>query len=274
MEREIQRVAEKRIDESEVETDPVEFIVDVRVTPPTVEYSPLAEDEWKCLGSIREFATRSLATLLDGLVPSPGAEVTLQEISAAAKRSWDEDAEMFCVEQIRDSGGLRSLVVPLQTSVSEDVDVMEIYDADGNFVAHDVEDQLDCELYELEGEELYVDSLSDTKTVYAQRGTKGFFQLFSEQIQEEFKNDDWCNQEDFGEWLFATMFGTVVLGGILSLTLSVGAPGVVIVVFGSPLLILPAVMWYDQINAGAASARNGVVNYGENDYTALFELRD
>lgn len=63
---------------------------------------------------------------------------------------WNEETDLFDIEYRTDSDGdLKSLIIPLESSISEDIAIQDVHDENGNFVVTEVESPIDFEIYKL-----------------------------------------------------------------------------------------------------------------------------
>lgn len=221
----VERVAKKNAEYIACNTDNVDqLVMDIRVSGRTVEYQD-KDGEWMVLSNLKELATRSVDDILDsmGLIVSGTSYENLQELSAVCSSCWNSKLEMFEIDYKTDSDGdLESLVVPIGSSISDDFILQEIHDENGEFVAHNVEEQIDVEVYELWNIDMYVKSISDDADVFIEYRSS-FVDLFSEYVDE--RTDDLDEiEEDFvvfenidsaSEWLTNIVAQSIILGIIV-----------------------------------------------------------
>lgn len=221
----IDRVADKKSEDLETEEPDVDSFVDeVRVSESAVEYRNLDDDNWNFLASVEEIAESSFSNMIQDkdIILSEEQKSKLEDFSALAGSCWDAELEMFRIEyQTDEDGDLKSLVVPLESDISEDFVVQEIHDNEGNFVAEDIEEQVDLKMYELWSTDMYVNSLDGESDVYIiSDDTKSRIEIFSDSVSnqsESFDAGSYLDQSTATEWLVKTLLSVIGTLGMLSL---------------------------------------------------------
>lgn len=284
----IERVANRETKSLNTEEADVDTLIDsLRVSEGLVEYRSLDDDNWNRLADIKKFARSNFSDIIEGkdIILSDDQRSKLEEFGAIASSCWDSELEMFKIEYQTDADGdLKSLVVPLESDMSEDFVVQRIHDDSGNFVADGIEEQIDFEMYELWSKDMYVDSLDDESDVYViSTDTKGRVELFSESISnqsESFDQDEYLSQGTATEWFLKTALSVMAsLGTILIFYFTfqyLGILGVALLfmfsMFGMiPLLIiLTAVL---EVLIGIEALNKSIKDKKEQKRVKLFETR-
>jgi len=64
-------------------------------------------------------------------------------------------------------GQIHKLYIPVKNKYMDNIVISEIYNDDGDFVGHELEKELNEELYKIESSDWYVDKISeDNRTIY------------------------------------------------------------------------------------------------------------
>lgn len=221
-----ERVAKKKSEEIQKERPTVENIVEkFRVSGRKIKYQTVRDDRWDILCDVHEFLNSSISDILreEDILLSDEQRSNLREFETVLNSCWNEEFELFDVEYETDSDGdLKSLIIPLESSISEDITIQNIHDDEGKFVATGVESQVDFEIYELWSMNIYADSLDSSSDVYTvSEETKSRLELFSDSIRQQSKSIDsgsYLNQSSAGEWLVKTLMSSVATFGFLFVT--------------------------------------------------------
>lgn len=223
-----ERVAKKKSEEIQKERPTVENIVEkFRVSGRKIQYQTVRDDRWDILCDVHEFLNSSISDILreEDILLSDEQRSNLREFETVLNSCWNEEFELFDVEYETDSDGdLKSLIIPLESSISEDITIQNIHDDEGKFVATGVESQVDFEIYEIWSMNIYADSLDSSSDVYTvSEETKSRLELFSDSIRRQSKSIDsgsYLNQSSAGEWLVKTLMSSVATFGFLFVTYS------------------------------------------------------
>lgn len=274
----VERTAEKNVEDNDV-SEKEKLVSELRTSEGVVEFCSIT-GEWDELGDARKFANQSVDEITDdaNLVIPEDLYDSLQEFGMACSSCWDDEGEVFRIKCKEDAeGDLKSLVVPIGSSISEDFTVQEIHNDDGEFVAGHVEEQVDFEMYELWSKDMYIRDLSEDADVLAELD-RNYANHFSESVRE--MEGDLLNQSSASEWLTKTIILSIIvaLSGIVSYFLySLSALFVISrVALVMPVLTLFAltspVLLY-QLSIGISSAKKSIDRNRGKQYEKLFATR-
>jgi hypothetical protein len=277
----IERTAEKNVeyyDASETE----ELVSELCVSEGVVEFRSIT-GEWDKLGDAREFAQKPVDEIIDdaNLVIPEDLYDSLQEFSTVCSSCWDNEGEVFRVKCREDADGdLKSLVVPIGSSISKDFTVQEIHNDDGEFVAGHIEEQVDFEMYELWREEMYVRDLSGDTDVLIKL-EKDYANHISESISNLTDIEDGIlDQDSTLEWSVKTTMLLYLVGltGFLAYNLYIWATSlvttrVVLVIISLAVFALVSAVLLYQLSLGISGAKKAINKKRGKQYEKLFATR-
>lgn len=281
----VDRVVDRNTENISEEIEDTEKIVsEIRVSGENVEFKSLNSD-WSNLVTVQLLAEQSVDEVLRGrdLVISESISDKLEEFKTVCSACWDDEAQMFRVDYETDSeGDLKRLIVPLESSISDDFIVQKIHNDDGKFVAEGIENQIDCEMYELWNRDMYVESVEGSADVLVSEDPKGFYELFSESVREqthnEFDEDEYLYQETGFDWILKTLVSMSLIGGVFAaiyLTfVFFGFLGMVGLFFISYFGIIPSLVilfFVGEIGIGVMGLNYAFSEYRKTEYNLFFE---
>lgn len=199
-----------------------DIIEDFWVSEGKIQYQTVRRDGWNNLCDVKELLHSRTSDILrrKNISLSDEQRSNLREFGAVLDSCWNEETDLFDIEYRTDSDGdLKSLIIPLESSISEDIVIQDVHDENGNFVATEVESQIDFEMYKLWGMDIYAGSLDPDADVYGlSKETRSRVELFSDSIQQRSRNsgNPYGNYESAKHY-FSESFATVLVAALMAM---------------------------------------------------------
>lgn len=283
----IERTAEKNVDDESLDSDVEEIISNIRTNESNVQYKSVSDSSWNILCTFEEIARKTVDDILESknLVVSDSKRNELEDFSLVCSASWDDGKEMFRVKPISDEDGhLSSLVVPLDSEISENITVVDIHNNEGAFVADDIESQIDCDIHRLWDKNMYVKKFNaELESVYTEvEDTRTRREIFSDSIKKltnEFEENPLIKQDSYRGWIGKTI-GLATGNAIMiyltyQLLTSFGIVGIPILALVSFMGLIPLFLFLSmvfQIIVGFHSTRNAIAEKGQKEMKPFFQV--
>lgn len=182
----LDRSADKRADLECGRNGTQNIVSDLRTVESVVEYKNIDGQDWNIFCEYKELAKRDIDKLCQEKDSyfSDDIRQKIHELQNTLLCSLTDDMNMYRLEpKFNEKGQIEELVIPMETSISEDIVVKEIYQ-DGEFVASDIEEKLGKEnTYKLRTDELFTKSI-DSTTLYTRRKMD-----FEEELRRELREE-------------------------------------------------------------------------------------
>jgi hypothetical protein len=231
----LDRSANKRADLECERNDTQNIVSDLRTVESMVEYKNIESQDWNVLCGYKELARRDVDKLCQERDSyfSDDIRRKIHELRDTLSCSLTDDMNMYRLEpKFNDKGQIKELVIPMETSISEDIVIKEIYQG-SEFVASDIEEGLGEEnIYRLRTNELFTKSI-DSTTLYTRRKMD-----FEEELRRGIR-DIGSNVQHGREIYVASVVSLILLlGSILLWTLPVITALVVGIIPGFALMAI------------------------------------
>lgn len=151
-----------KLDEKEMIT---EFRINHTYSEPEIEYKNL-DDDWDSICRLRNLKDTDIIQYMTDdkdLILSDKVQNELERLQKRFQNIFDTDLNMYELSYRVNDDDSAELYLPLQTDFTDDFVVKKIYNKDSEFVAHDIEENIDFPLYELESREFYVKTIANSK---------------------------------------------------------------------------------------------------------------
>lgn len=283
----IERAAEDEIEKGETNEkyNFKDLVYKVQFSESHIKYQNV-NDEWKELCSISNLIKNSVGDLLEDedIFVSDSVKRDLQEFRAVVNACWNEKHNMFKVDYNTDEDGdLKSLVVPLNSPLSDDVVIHKIHNCKGEFVAKDIENSIDQNMYELWNMDMYTESLEENSPIYTiTEDTRSRREIFGDSLESQsrgFESGSFLDQDGYIEWIFKTTVSTsacLLYGFMISFAFTnFNLFGVTVLLLGSmfgmiPLMIILTTVL--QYMMGITSAKKAILQYKKEDTELFFRV--
>ena len=128
----------------------------------------LLDDSWSKLISLDSLVYADLSKLISEyeennniFIPSDIVD-KLNDIKRGVKSSLDSDEDKFIIDYNQNRfGQIHELYIPINTEYVDNIVIAEIYDKSGDFVAHNLEEDINEPLYKIESSNLYTDNIDE-----------------------------------------------------------------------------------------------------------------
>lgn len=280
----IDRTVEKSMDTRSLGSTADRIVSDLCTKSNKIKYKCLNDGNWNELCTFEQVARKNIDDIVkdENLSVFNSEREELEEFSLICSSSWDDDKEMFRIQPTYDQDGhLSSLIVPLESEISDDIKVVDIHNGKGEFVADDIERQIDCEMHELQTNDMFIE---DGKYVYKEGKTR--LEIFSDTLDKQ--NLRFLSQQgSFTDWTLGTLFLSIVsfvslylMGQIATLFISNfttnSAPTMAYHSLGffilSGLYLISSGMVLNRLSVASLSAIRAIANNKHQGMEQLFEV--
>lgn len=166
----VEREAENKFEEKKsYETNEKEMITEFRIVhklaESEIEYKNL-DGDWDTickLHVLKDIDVVDYMTDDKDLILSDTVQNELEKLQKKFQNIFDYDLNMYEMSYRVNDDNSAELYLPLQTDFTEDFVIKEIYNKDGEFVAHDIENNIDFPLYELESKKFYIKKIPHSR---------------------------------------------------------------------------------------------------------------
>lgn len=109
----------------------------------------------------------------------------IQDIKISLESFWDSDSRLYKLLYRENNDGSSELYIPIKSDKIDDIIVKKIHNSNGEFVAQNIERQLDCPIYKIETMDLYIDQLSNGgNRIYKKKTIRQKNEKFRQEINE------------------------------------------------------------------------------------------
>lgn len=210
----IERTADKKSSVPDSET--TQLAADLKVKSGVVYYQEVNSTEWSKLIGFQDLLNRDIGSIEEiyNVTLSEQEYNKIKELKSSLRQAWNPDIEMYRLEPIMDEDGdLKELVIPMSCELHDNITISSIHNSSGEFVADDIEEQVDFDMYKLRNMDLYVKEIpqeDESVQVYTKYDNR-YIDLFEEQLNSITSNNtDYIHQETVEDYL-RQVIGSVTL---------------------------------------------------------------
>lgn len=194
----IEREAENQVSEKDLDETDAEMVVEFDIklmSSVQINYRNL-EGDWNELLTLRDLIDVEISdNSIEGndVVLSDKVGNELKKLQKKVRQSYNEQLDMYQLSYKLNEDESSELYIPLETEFTDDLTVQKIYDENEEFVAQNVEDNVEFPLYELKTKELYIKYIpknnDDRVQVYSKRGMT-WKEIMEKITVDEFRHKD------------------------------------------------------------------------------------
>lgn len=212
-----ERVADMRSGQTSEDAEIEEIAHSVSVIDNQVFVETLKDEKYQ-FGSIRSMAIRGIDEHIESFQESEDVRIssdtrdTIQNIILSVKQAWDPEIEMFRLDyNTNNKGQISEFYIPFDSDLIDNPTAFRMYDESGDFVAHDVEEDIGDQIGKIETTDLYVNSIpadEERVSVYTKTRPKGL-DLYRDKLSSVTKYDN--NREAAADWFRSLMVGFFIM---------------------------------------------------------------
>lgn len=140
------------------------FVSDLKIEDNKIYIKYLEEDAWFQLICVQHLPDKTIKDVFDFFdddvfIPDDIKD-NLSKIKRDIEFAWNEDIEKFTVDyNLNSFGQIHKLYIPTGGEYLNNIVIEEIYNECGDFVAHEIEENMKEPLYKIESMDLYVNNI-------------------------------------------------------------------------------------------------------------------
>lgn len=228
----IEREAQNQVSDEDISVKGEEMVVGFGIgssSSAQVNYRNI-EDEWNELISLKDLIDVQISNNSIGdydLVLSDKVEKELKKLQKKVRQSYNEELDMYKLSYKINKDESSELYIPLETEFTGDVSVQKIYNEKEEFVAKNVENNIEFPLYELKTKELYIQNIPEDGERVQVCSKK---EMTTREIMEDITADDFNFKDPIIAYL-GTLFIYSVTGIIYTITGNLLVAGSIFLLF-------------------------------------------
>lgn len=207
----MEREAENQIDKESIDQKDLDIMVKFNIfnknknSNAIIQYKNLT-GEWNVLCSLPELLNIRISETMDeyNVTISKNVKSELEKLQKKLSKTWHKRQELYQLSYRKNKDGSSELYIPLDTDHTDDVVIQKVYNENDEFIAENIEDNIEFPLYDLESEELFVESVTESKQDVYRMKDKNF---------EDFLRGSKKEQQ---KWIFESGTATIMFYGLLA----------------------------------------------------------